>query len=157
VSPAPTGSAGSASRRGRWTTRRSIVAHGALAVWVPGCSVATWWQIGIAESGDALGWVYAVMWPCFALFGVVFWWFLVHDDPDTLGRRGLRRTAGAGPGAGIGTGTGPDAHATSERIRAAQAARAEALARAEAEDPELAAYNAYLGALADRDRTEGDH
>jgi hypothetical protein len=102
--------------------------------------VATWWQIGIAEGGDALGWVYAVMWPCFALFGIVFWWFLVHDDPDTLGRRGLRRAAraGADPAADASAGVRAD--------------RAEALARAEAEDPELAEYNAYLAALADRDR-----
>ena len=125
-----------------------MVAHGALAVWVPGCSVATWWQIGIAEAGDSLGWVYAVMWPCFALFGIVFWWFLVHDDPETLGRRGLRRMAqGKGD---------PSAHDTSERDRAAQQARADALARAEAEDPDLAAYNAYLAALADRHQAEGD-
>ena len=137
------------SRRGRWTTRRSIVAHGALALWVPGCSVATWWQVGIAESGDSLGWVYAVMWPCFALFGILFWWFLVHDDPETLGRRGLRRMAGTGIDSG--------AQEPSERVRTAQAAQAQALARAEAEDPELAAYNAYLAALADRDRAEGDH
>jgi hypothetical protein len=117
------------------------VAHGALAVWLPGCTVATWWQIGIAESGDSLGWVYSVMWPSFALFGIVFWWFLVHDDPDTLGRRGLR----AG---GNGGGDPADSDAASER-----AARAEALARAESEDPELAAYNDYLAALARQDRT----
>ena len=149
MNPTATAPAGATSRRRRWTTRRSIVAHGALAVWVPGCSVAAWWQIGIAESGDSLGWVYSVMWPCFALFGIVFWWFLIHDDPDTLGRRGLRRTPG--------TGGDPATTDTAQRVRAAQVAQAEALARAEAEDPELAAYNAYLAALADRDRGEGDH
>ena len=80
-----------AARRRPWTTNRSLIAHAVLAVWLPGCSVATWWQIGVAESGDSLGWVYAVMWPAFAVFGIVFWWFLIHDDPDTLGKRGLRQ------------------------------------------------------------------
>src|SRR5579872_3025648 len=135
-----TSPAGTPSQR-RWTTRRSLVAHGALAVWVPGRGVATWWQIGIAESGDSLGWVYAVMWPSFALFGIVFWWFLVHDDPDTLGRRGLRATTTDGGG-----------RSATDAAAREQGDRAEALARAEAEDPELAAYNEYLSALARQDR-----
>ena len=91
-------------------------------------------------SGDSLGWIYSVMWPCFAVFGTVFWWHFVHDDPDTVGRRGLRRlqqqtttTAGQPDQPGEATGeTDPVALA---------------LARAEAEDPELAAYNAYLAQL----------
>src|ERR1700690_1531587 len=77
--------------RRRWFTTRSVLAHFALGVWVPGCAVACWWQVGIGLSGDSLGWVYSVMWPCFALFGTVFWWHFVHDDPDTIGARGLRR------------------------------------------------------------------
>jgi hypothetical protein len=113
-----------------------------LILWVPGCAVATWWQVGIAESGDSLGWVYSVMWPSFALFAIVFWWFLVHDDPDTLGRRGLEGVAAA-----EGDPAGSDAMAHE------RAAQAEALARAEAEDPELADYNDYLAALARQDHT----
>jgi hypothetical protein len=104
--------------------------------------VATWWQVGIAESGDSLGWVYSVMWPSFALFGLVFWWFLVHDDPDTLGRRGLHAAS-----------TKESDPAESDAAARQKAAQAEALARAEAEDPELAAYNDYLAALARQDRT----
>jgi hypothetical protein len=80
------------------------------------------------------------MWPCFALFGTVFWWHFVHDDPDTIGRRGLRRlqqAATTGP-------EGPDNDRPDDR--------AIALAQAEAEDPELAAYNAYLAALTREDR-----
>jgi hypothetical protein len=84
------------------------------------------------------------MWPCFAVFGTIFWWHFVHDDPDTVGRRGLRRL---------------------QQVTAANRARDPrrdwgnvdtrepdvrelALAAAEAEDPELAAYNDYLAALA---------
>jgi len=93
--------------------------------------VATWWQVGIALGGDSLGWIYSVMWPVFALFGAVFWWFLVHDDPETLGRRGLRRL-----------------QTDDAALRSAeQALRDATLEEAEAEDPELAAYNAYLASL----------
>jgi len=135
----PLASAPSSDHR-RWTTRRAVLAHAALVVWVPGCAVACWWQVGVGLSGDSLGWIYSVMWPCFAVFGTVFWWHFVHDDPDTVGRRGLRRlqqqtatTAGQRDQHGETTG-GTDPVAL-------------ALARAEAEDPELAAYNAYLAEL----------
>ena len=123
---------------GRWTSRRALIAHAVLVVWVPGCALATWWQVNIARSGDGLGWVYSVMWPCFAVFSVVLWWNIVHDDPDTVGARGLRRLqqeaaieADEGP-------TSPDKGPTSPD---------DAIARAEAEDAELAAYNAYLAEL----------
>ncbi len=113
--------------RRRWFTTRAVVAHVALAVWVPGCAVACWWQVGIGLAGDSLGWVYSVMWPCFALFGTVFWWHFVHDDPATIGRRGLRRLQQA---ATANTDDDrSDGHPLDDRDMA--------LARAEAEDPEL--------------------
>ena len=124
--------------RRRWFTTRSVFAHVALAVWVPGCILACWWQVGIGLSGDSLGWVYSVMWPCFALFGTVFWWHFVHDDPDTVGRRGLRQLQQASANRAVGLdGDEPDDRA---------------IAQAEADDPELAAYNAYLAALTREDR-----
>ena len=155
-------------KRSVWSTRRAVVAHLALAVWVPGCAVAAWWQVGIALGGDALGWVYSVMWPCFAIFGIVFWWFLVHDDPDRLGARGLRHQAAAeaaaaaagATAAGVdaadpaGVAAAPpvsDAAPISDAAPSSDAAAA--LADAEANDPELAEYNAYLAALADRQKT----
>jgi len=125
-------SAGSGRSRTLWFDRRAVVAHGVLAVWVPGCIVACWWQVGVALSGDSLGWVYSIMWPCFAVFGTVFWWHFVHDDPATLGRRGLRRLQQSGEAAD------PEARARRERV----------LADAEAADPDLAAYNRYLASLA---------
>lgn len=135
--------------RSIWLTRRAVVAHLALALWVPGCAVAAWWQVGIALGGDGLGWVYSVMWPCFAVFGIVFWWFLVHDDPDRLGARGLRRQI-AGPAHDLGHAQG-GAPAELPGRPGAGAEEARRLAEAEADDPELARYNAYLAALADRD------
>ena len=119
-----------------WLERRAVAAHVALVIWVPGCIVACWWQVGVALSGDSLGWVYSVMWPAFAVFGTIFWWHLVHDDPATVGRRGLRRLQQAGP---------PSDGEESERHE-------RALREAEAQDPELAAYNDYLASLANRDR-----
>jgi len=128
--------------RTQWLSRRAVLAHVALVIWIPGCAVAAWWQVGIALGGDSLGWVYSVMWPCFAVFGVIFWWFLLHDDPDTVGARGLRRQkATARPNGADDVGsTGPSPE---DRER---------LAQAEAEDPELAAYNAYLTALAGQEK-----
>ena len=108
-----------------------MVAHIALVIWVPGCIVACRWQVGVALSGDSLGWVYSVMWPCFAVFGTVFWWHFVHDDPATLGRRGVRRLQ----------------QSSAMVDPQVQERRDQALAEAEAEDPELAAYNAYLASL----------
>lgn len=133
-----------------WSTRRAVWAHVALLVWVPGCAVACWWQVRVALSGDSLGWVYSVMWPCFAVLGTVFWWHFVHDDPDTLGRRGLRRLQEATvAGRARPEGSAVDAGETDGRE---PDARAIALAAAEAEDPELAAYNDYLASLARDDR-----
>ena len=129
--------------RSRWFSRRAVLAHLALAVWVPGCAVAAWWQVGIALGGDGLGWVYSVMWPCFAVFGTVFWWFLVHDDPNTLGARGLR-SAVTGAANAAGRSVALDDASSLEHGR---------LAQAEAEDAELAAYNAYLSSLAAQHKT----
>jgi hypothetical protein len=115
----------------RWSTRRALLLHGVLATWIPGCGLACWWQVTVALSGDALGWVYSVMWPCFAVFGTVVWWNLIHDDPDTVGARGLERLRRES------TAPAPEGTAPTD----------DAIARAEAEDAELAAYNAYLAEL----------
>ena len=131
-SPSPTPTASNL-----WWTKRAIIAHVALLIWIPGCAVAAWWQVGIALGGDNLGWVYSVMWPCFAVFGIVFWWFLIHDDPETIGARGLRRKQAAA-----------DAVDRDEQTE-------DAIARAEADDPELAAYNAYLAKLARQPASRG--
>jgi hypothetical protein len=134
--PVPARSAG-----GRWTTRRAVILSGVIVVWVPGCAVATWWQVNIALSGDKLGWVYTFMWPLFALFAVVLWWNLIHDDPDTVGARGLRRLQEQAALVAAQTESGDS------RPEGGQA-EADAIGQAEEHDAELAAYNAYLAALA---------
>jgi sugar phosphate permease len=117
-----------------WTSRRAVLAHVALAVWVPGCILACWWQVNIALSGDDIGWVYSVMWPSFAVFGVIFWWYLVHDDPESVGSKGLRRIREAAESSV----DSDDPAAVADRM----------IELAEEEDPELAQYNAYLAELA---------
>ena len=119
------------ARPAHWTSRRSLLAHGALLIWVPGCVAATWWQVTVGLSGDNLGWVYSVMWPFFAVFSVVVWWNIVHDDPETVGARGSRRMR----------------EVSVDHADTVRGARDDAIARAEAEDEELAAYNAYLAEL----------
>jgi hypothetical protein len=142
TSPASHRSASSPPAQRRiWTSRRALICHVVLLIWIPGCALATWWQIDIARSGDGLGWVYSVMWPCFALFATVLWWNLIHDDPDTVGARGVRRLqreaeAEAAAAAVATVATDADGPAPPD-----------AITRAEAEDAELAAYNAYLAEL----------
>jgi hypothetical protein len=103
------------------------------------------WQFHRAESGNALSWAYTFEWPIFAVFGVVFWAktirdeFKPHTDPGYAPQADLPAGAGASAaaapsrdgGGGVSAGAGgPGAQATEEE-----------------DDPELAAYNAYLARL----------
>lgn len=115
-----------------------MLLHLALLVWVPGCALAAWWQVTVALAGDHLAYLYSVEWPCFAVLGVVVWWNLLHDDPNTVGARALRRVRGAAGAAEL------PPLVVDERIE-----------RFEADDPELRAYNDYLGRLAARERGSG--
>ena len=123
--------------RSRWLSKRALLATAAVLVWAPGCVAAGWWQVTVALAGNDLGWLYSVEWPALAVFGVVVWWHLVHDDPDTLGARGLRRLRAAEPSPGAThTAQGPAAHVLGEE-----------------EDEELRAYNEYLASLRDLPKT----
>ena len=136
LSPASPAAAG----RAQWRSRRAVSATIAVVLFVPGCIAATIWQVGVARSGNDIGWAYAVMWPLFAAYGIVLWWHLVHDDPDTVGLRGVLRLRAA------------SGNVAEEAER--DLARDETIRRAEQDDPELAAYNAYLAGLAREDRAK---
>ncbi len=116
--------------RARYLSRRALRLHALLVLFVPGCLVAGWWQVTVALSGDHLAWLYSVEWPVFALFGLIAWWQLLHDDPDTIGIRGLRRARARAEEAGE---LAPD------EVLVAR--------RRDDEDEDLAAYNDYLEAL----------
>lgn len=125
-----------ASMRRRWFSKRALGLHLVLLIWFPGCVVAGWWQADVAMSGNTLSYLYAVEWPAFAIFGAVVWWNLIHDEPGLPGGRAARlarRRAAAGAGPSL-----------------ADDLDVEARERVEAEDPEMAAYNAYLASLAEQ-------
>jgi DNA-binding transcriptional regulator of glucitol operon len=114
--------------RQRWLSRRAVLLHLALAVFVAGCTVLTWWQTDRALSGNTLSWFYAFEWPAFAVLAGFAWWSAVHDDPASVAARKAVMAA--------------------HRDDGPAALPPPAVLRAGEEDPELAAYNRYLAALA---------
>jgi hypothetical protein len=119
--------------RTRWLSPRSLSLHLLLVVWVAGCSLAAWWQVGRAIQGNQYSYLYAVEWPVFAIAGIFGWWALLHTEPASAEAREERR-------------------AHEQQLRAA--AQAEKRDRAR-EDPELAAYNDHLAELASSNRHKG--
>ena len=128
--------------RERWLSRRAVSLHLAVLVFVPGCALAAWWQINRAADGNQLSYLYSVMWPAFGILSVYFWWMLIHTDYENVGLKGMRRqqaeAAFVEPEASPWSSLSP----TDDRVRRR---RHQSPA---AEDPELAAYNARLAALA---------
>ena len=127
-----------AAVRERWLSGRAVSLHVAVLVFVPGCAIAAWWQIGRAQDGNQLSYLYSVMWPVFGLLGLYFWWMLIHTDYDNVGLKGMRRqqdeqgsTGRNRPTVTATTTTSPDSPTIPDRE----------------EDPELAAYNARLAEL----------
>lgn len=122
--------------RERWLSRRAVLLHIAVVLWVPGCMFAAWWQVTRAFDGNGLSYLYSVEWPIFALLGVYFWWMLLHTDYDTVGLKGMRNQAAATP-----TDAAPPPRPTVAPVPASSGEEV-------VEDPELAAYNARLAELA---------
>jgi hypothetical protein len=101
------------------------------------------WQFHRAESGNALSWAYTFEWPVFAVFGIAFWAKTIRDElkpPADPGEAedvdlppGAERAAERGDAAGRLDDPGPEA----------------------GDDPELAAYNAYLARLNEQVKGHG--
>jgi hypothetical protein len=70
----------------RYLTRRCIGLHLVALILVPAFLYAGWWQYQVAESGNALSWVYTVEWPAFAVYAVYMWWKLIHDQHTPFDR-----------------------------------------------------------------------
>jgi DNA-binding transcriptional regulator of glucitol operon len=117
-----------------WLSRRALKLHAVILIVVPGFMALCLWQLSRALGGNTLSWAYVFEWPLFACYAVYMWWRLVHEVPEATPPAAVAEDAGGGP----------TATATAGPARAAQQ---------EDEDPELAAYNAYLAQLAERDRT----
>ena len=116
--------------RGLWTPAW-LVRHTVGAVLVLGFLGLGWWQLGRAAGGNALSWAYTVQWPVFAGFVAVVWAGEV--------RRELRDRHPGGPARA--------ADEVPSRAPARRPVRVESRAAPAADDPELAAYNAYLAWL----------
>jgi hypothetical protein len=133
--------------RARWLSRRAIFLHVSVVLFVPGCFAAAWWQITRAFDGNGLSYLYSVEWPIFAMLGVYFWWMFLHIDYDAVGLRGMRNQAAAGAAGAAATGA-PAPDATPEPPVAAAMGDPAGRDAQHSEDPELAAYNSRLSALA---------
>jgi hypothetical protein len=102
------------------------------------------WQFRRAQAGNALSWAYTFEWPIFAVFAVVFWAKTILDEfrPKTAAGRDappVELPAGA---------TGP-------LTRADGPAGGAAVPDGDEDDPELAAYNAYLARLNEQVKGHG--
>jgi hypothetical protein len=106
------------------------------------------WQFHRAESGNALSWAYTFEWPIFAIFGVVFWAKTIRDefkpqaDPGDAVEVELPVGASAGP-----VTIGKSASTAGQDARPAGGE--------DEDDPELAAYNAYLARLNEQVKGHG--
>lgn len=129
-----------ATVRERWLSGRAASLHVAVLVFVPGCAIAAWWQIGRAQDGNQLSYFYSVMWSAFGILGLYFWWLLIHTDYEEVGLKGMRRMQAQAPAADGTPGV------AASPVPTTIAAEAPAPA-AEVDDPELAAYNARLAEL----------
>ncbi len=98
------------------------------------------WQFHRAEGGNALSWAYTFEWPIFTIFGVIFWGKTIVDEWRQQTARVTAQQGAAGAVPALGSGPGLPAGAHSAVLADDEAA----------DDPELAAYNAYLARLNSR-------
>jgi len=141
--------------RERWLSRRAVFLHLGFLLFVPVCIAATWWQITRAEDGNGLSYLYSFEWPVFAILGVYFWWMFLHTDYNAVGLKGMHNQALSPPALPDDVLPAPhdEMPAPHDEMRAADdvvLAPHDAGAGAPRElDPELAAYNDRLAALAE--------
>jgi hypothetical protein len=107
------------------------------------------WQFHRAEGGNALSWAYTFEWPIFTIFGAVFWAKTILDEYRTPG--GAANSGAANSGA-ASTGAAHGALSAAGLAEAGEdlpdrAHTAVVLDEEADDDPELAAYNAYLAKL----------
>jgi hypothetical protein len=93
------------------------------------------WQFRRAMAGNGLSWAYTFEWPIFAIMGAIFWVKTVRDE--------FHIRSGAVTGA-----EAPDVPASAMAANVLPTtAGSMSDSAGEPEDPELAAYNAYLAKL----------
>ncbi len=124
----------------RWrflASPRWLAWHGFMLVTAGGMLWLGDWQLHRAEHGNALSWAYTFEWPIFTIFVVVFWAKTIIDERRHPGGLAAKRSLAAAGQHGEADSLGLPGTALSAADTDAQAA----------DDPELAAYNAYLASL----------
>jgi hypothetical protein len=99
------------------------------------------WQFHRAEGGNALSWAYTFEWPIFTIFGVIFWAKTIVDEWRQQSAAAAAAHRGQDPVAPGGSAS-PELPAGAHTPSVADDDAAD--------DPELAAYNAYLTRLNSR-------
>jgi len=120
------------------------------------------WQFHRAEGGNALSWAYTFEWPIFTIFGVVFWAKTIIDEYRSPGGSANSSAAASSTGtiSAAASGMPPSSVGMSDTAASgilaaglagdslpARAHTAAMLDEEAGDDPELAAYNAYLAKL----------
>jgi len=113
--------------KSKYFSRRAIILHCCLVLWVAMCAAAAWWQVSRAVQGNSLRYMYSIEWPCFGVLGVLGWYAMLNMDKVTADQEAARREY--------------------EKQKRAEARVARAQSE-EPEDPTLAAYNDHLAELA---------
>jgi hypothetical protein len=111
------------------------------------------WQYHRALGGNALSWAYTFEWPIFTIFGVVFWAKTIIDEYRTPG--GAATSSAATSAAATSSAATSGIPAAGQAVLGsdslpAGAHTAATLDEEADDDPELAAYNAYLAKLSAR-------
>ncbi len=131
--------------RSRWLfllSPRWLTWHAFTFICAAGMVLLGAWQFHRAEGGNALSWGYTFEWPIFALFVVVFWGKTILDEGRHPGGRAAR-TADAHGGAA----DKQEDDASEDDDLALPGIGYRRTDDEAADDPELAAYNAYLARL----------
>jgi hypothetical protein len=63
-----------------WWSPAARRLHLTLAIGLPGCVAAGWFELTRALAGREIAWVYAGEWPLYGVLGTYLWWKLLHSD-----------------------------------------------------------------------------
>ena len=127
--------------RSRWLFLLSpkwLAWHAFTVVSAAGMLGLGYWQFHRAETGNSLSWGYTFEWPIFAIFVVVFWGKTIVDEERHPGGRAAKQAAALREA---------DLTADDDLALPGAAHTAAQTDDEAADDPDLAAYNAYLARL----------
>jgi hypothetical protein len=65
---------------GGWWSPAARRLHLTLAIGLPACAAAGWFELTRALAGREIAWVYAGEWPLYGVLGTYLWWKLLHSE-----------------------------------------------------------------------------